>query len=94
MSPRGTTDVWTYIQCVCVCVSLPFVDMCPGSHHVIVDLSDLVRVVVGVQCQQFVSECVGSVHLTLSLLQLLHKELERDGGTGRKEDRQEVSHSD
>lgn len=42
--------------------------MCPGGHHVVVDLGDLVRVVVGVQGQQSVSKSVGFIHLTLPLL--------------------------
>ncbi len=58
---------------------LPFADVRPGGHHVVVDLGDLVRVVVGVQCQQFVSKCVGFIHLTLPLLQLRQKELKGGG---------------
>lgn len=53
--------------------------MCPDGHHVVVDLGDLVRVVIGVQGQQFVSKCVGFIHLTLPLLQLLQKELRQEG---------------
>ncbi len=53
--------------------------MPPGGHHVVVDLGDLVCVVVGVQCQQFVSPRVCFIHLSLPLLQLLHKELRREG---------------
>lgn len=53
--------------------------MCPGGHHVVVDLGDLVCVVIGVQGQQFVSKCVGFIHLTLPLLQLLQKELRQEG---------------
>lgn len=47
---------------------LPFADVSPGGHHVVVDLDNLVRVVVGVQGQEFVRECVGLIHLTLPLL--------------------------
>lgn len=68
--------------CLCIVsvfVSVPLVDVCPGGRHVVVDLGDLVRVVVGIQCQQFVSECIGFIHLTLPLTQILHKELEREG---------------
>lgn len=63
-----------------VSVFLPLVDVCPGGHHVVVDMFDLVRVVVSVQCQQFVRQRVGFIHLTLPLLQILHKELQREEG--------------
>lgn len=51
-----------------VLVSVPLVDVCPGGHHVVIDLGDPVRVVIGIQCQQFVGQCVGFIHLTLPLL--------------------------
>lgn len=65
---------------------LPFADVSPGGHHVVVDLDNLVRVVVGVQGQQFVGERVGLVHLILPLLHVFQKDLRRKKGSqeGRK----------
>lgn len=61
--------------------------MRPGGHHVVVDLGDLVRVVVGVQSEQFVSKCVGFIHRALPLLQLLQNELRREGEWRKNERR-------
>lgn len=49
--------------------------MCPGCHHVVVDLCDLVCVIIGIQGQQFVSKGIGFIHLTLPLLQIFQKDL-------------------
>lgn len=58
--------------------------MSPGGHHVVVDLDDLVRVVVGVQGQEFVGERVGLIHLTLPLLHVFQEDLEgKEGNCGR-----------
>lgn len=60
--------------------ALPLADVCPGCHHVVVDLCDLVCVVIGIQGQQFVSKGIGLIHLTLPLLQLFQKHLKGGGG--------------
>lgn len=57
-------------------IALPLANVCPRSHHVVVDLGDLVCVVISVQGQQIVSKGIGFIHLTLPLLQLLHEDLE------------------
>lgn len=66
--------------------SVPLVDVCPRVHHVVVDLGDLVRVIVGVQGQQSVSKRVGFIHLSLPLLELLQKELRRRRKKEKKEE--------
>lgn len=63
-------------------VSSPFADVCPGGHHVVIDLGDLMRIIICVQRQQLVSQFVGLVHLAVPLLQLLYKELVKEGKEG------------
>lgn len=58
---------------------LPFVYVRPRRQHVVIDLCNFVCVIVGVQCQQFVGQCVSLSHLSLPLPQVLHKDLQWKG---------------